>query len=338
MTQTSFYWEGTVLGDAILAPYTEAIYHSLWRKMFLRDRATQGVIRDYLNELVVTGISGGVSVATGAALVDGFFYENDAPVTVDIPTPAASTRVDLIVLRKDPTAQTVRITRIVGTEGAGRPSLTQLDGGTWDLELAQVSITTAGVITVTDFRDIAQSTLIPKISSLEVIEEILSDGSIFDFDFQNIPDTYKHLLVLMHGKCYETITPSTNLLGEIEFNGDTVVTNYAFQAVFALGAGAISASADNDNPSVAGFPNEALGAGAGGWAGQSWVWIPYYAQTDFYKVFGSKFTQTDQTGNVRIFNTGIWENTAAINRVRIEFQSDDNILLTFSKAVLYGRT
>ena len=101
----------------------------------------------------MTGASSPVAVNTGEAYDYGFPYFNTASVNVAIPTPASNTRIDLVVLRANWSAQTVRITRIAGTEGAGAPSLVQSDGTTWDIPLAQASITTGGTITVTDTRE-----------------------------------------------------------------------------------------------------------------------------------------------------------------------------------------
>ena len=162
MTEKSYYWDGSTTGDATLAKFNEFAYHGIWRKMFLRDRTIQGIIRGHLNECEVEGVSGGVSVNTGAALVDGMFYENDAKLTIEIPTPSSSTRIDAIVLRRNATTQTIRAIRIVGTEGAGAPSIVQVEDGTWDLKIAEASITTAGVITVTDYRENAKSPIITR--------------------------------------------------------------------------------------------------------------------------------------------------------------------------------
>jgi hypothetical protein len=150
MAESSLPWAGTATGDA--GPYSDDQWSDTWRKLFTSDRTKQGVIQGYGNELAVTGVTSPVAVNTGAAMDDGKFYENTASVNVVIPTPGGATRIDRIVLRKDFAGQTVRITRIAGTEGAGAPAITQTDGTTWDIPLAQVSITTGGVITVTDER------------------------------------------------------------------------------------------------------------------------------------------------------------------------------------------
>lgn len=112
-----------------------------------------GVVADTDNELAVSGTATPVAVASGVAVAYGIPYFNTASVNVAIATPASLTRVDYIVLRVDWAAQTVRITRVAGTEGAGTPALTQTAGTTWDIPLATVSITTGGVITVTDARE-----------------------------------------------------------------------------------------------------------------------------------------------------------------------------------------
>lgn len=152
MTEKSYVWGGISVGDASLAPYDNDEWTDVWRKMFTYDRTYQGVFNSYANALVGSGSTSPVAINTGAALVDGNFYENDASVNVAVPTPSSSTRIDLIVLRKDFNAQTVRITRVAGIEGGGAPSLVQNDGVTWDVPLYQASITTGGVITLTDLR------------------------------------------------------------------------------------------------------------------------------------------------------------------------------------------
>lgn len=157
MTERSRFWDGVATGDATEAPYdapTEfaAVLRSLSGAASVTTNLG-GVFDAELNELAVTGATSPVSVASGRALAYGNWYESDAAVNVAIPTPAASTRIDRIVLRKDWTAQTVRITRIAGVEGGAAPALVQIAGTTWDTPLAQASITTGGAITLTDQRE-----------------------------------------------------------------------------------------------------------------------------------------------------------------------------------------
>ena len=150
MGELSLPWAGIVTGDA--GPYSDDDWSDTWRVLFQTDRTDQGIIYAYLNELAVTGATSPVAVDTGAALVDGKYYENDASLNVTIPSPVGATRIDRIVLRKSWSAQTVRITRIAGAEGGAAPALVQVDGTTWDVPLYQVSIAVGGAITLTDER------------------------------------------------------------------------------------------------------------------------------------------------------------------------------------------
>ena len=155
MTEQSILWTTDGVGDGINDGYTMAQVTE-WMRMLaagLTGADLSGVAPDYLNELAVTGTSSPVAVDTGAAIVYGFLYFNSVSVNVVVATPSTSTRVDLIVLEVDWTAQTVRIASVAGTEGAGAPSLTQTAGTTWQMKLAEASITTGGVITVTDTRE-----------------------------------------------------------------------------------------------------------------------------------------------------------------------------------------
>lgn len=154
MTQFSYPWAGEATGDA--GAYSDDQWSDAWRYIFMRDRTVEGVIRGVDNMLEVTGVTSPVSIDTGVALVDGKIYTNDASVDIAIPTPSAgNSRIDLIVLRKDWSAQTVRIARVAGTEAASpsAPSVTQTDGTLWEIKLAEVLINDSGVITITDMRD-----------------------------------------------------------------------------------------------------------------------------------------------------------------------------------------
>jgi len=122
---------------------------------WIGDNTEEGILKGHLNNLAVSAVGGTaspVTIATGAAMVKGFFYVNDAAGTKNIPTPAAATRVDRIVLRADYGSQVVRFQRVAGTEGAGTPALTQVANTTWEIPLAAVTVTTGGVVTVTNER------------------------------------------------------------------------------------------------------------------------------------------------------------------------------------------
>ena len=147
MAQSSFPWtDGT--GDG--GPYSADTWDNIYAAAFLADG---GVNEGVLHGLKVSGTASPVSVAAGAAVVNGKVFISTATETVSVPTPASSARYDRVVLRADYAAQTVRIARLAGTEGSGSPpALTQSDGVTWEISLAKLYVTTGGVITVTDER------------------------------------------------------------------------------------------------------------------------------------------------------------------------------------------
>lgn len=167
MTERSRVWDGTATGDATEAPYDAPTeFARLFQRGFGIGQMTNlgGVINGApgFSDLTPSSpVANTVRIASGIAWVYGTQYDNDANVDVNIPTPGVSTRVDRVVLRKSWAAQTVRITRIAGVEGAGAPALVQIAGTTWDIPLAQASITTGGAITLTDQREFPGTPPIP---------------------------------------------------------------------------------------------------------------------------------------------------------------------------------
>ena len=154
MAESSRFHTTNNTGDGPSAGYSAANFQQFIRESFTTNPAAEGVLYGIGNNLAATGSSSPVSVNTGAAINYGVYYTNDASVSVSITTPASNPRIDRIVLRYSWAAQTVRITRIAGTEAASptAPALTQVANTTWDIPLYQVRITTGGVITLTDER------------------------------------------------------------------------------------------------------------------------------------------------------------------------------------------
>ena len=188
MAETSLFWSTGSTGDGA-SPYTQSQLFQWLRRTHVSDNyASEGPLRGYNSELAVTAGSGLVTVGTGAANVYGIPYENDASLNVSIPTPAAQTRIDRIVLRASWSAQTVRITRIAGTEGAGEPALTQTANTTWDIPLASVSVTTGGVITVTDERVFAHFASAVRNENLDALA--ITDAKVNDVASSKITGTF----------------------------------------------------------------------------------------------------------------------------------------------------
>jgi hypothetical protein len=158
MAERSQFWPTGTTGDGAAA-IDQGQTLEWFRDLFTPHTAagaspTQGVLYGVLGGLKVTSAPGGVSpvtVAAGAAVVEGFYYKNDAPVNFVIPA-SGSVRVDLIVLRADWAARTVRLVRKAGTEGSVTPpALTQVAGATWE-------ITIAAITSAAGFVDIAMPT------------------------------------------------------------------------------------------------------------------------------------------------------------------------------------
>lgn len=153
MAESSIFWTTGSTGDGA-SPYTQTQIIDWLRRTFIKDPASEGVLKGYANGLAPSGSSSPVAIATGAAMVYGFPYENTTSVNVAIPTPVIGTTGHRIVLRANWTAQTVRITLISSSDGvAAIPAATQSAGATWDVTLATLTITTGGVITLTDARE-----------------------------------------------------------------------------------------------------------------------------------------------------------------------------------------
>jgi hypothetical protein len=173
MTERSWLWGGTTIGDAALpepygAPYNDDMFSDLYAMLFTRDRASQGVIvtdnPSYSGLLQVTH-SGGttLSVASGIAMVDGKIFASDAAVTFN----TSGNGTYYVVARKTWNVQTVRLALVT--------SVVQLDGVTWDLPLATIVVSGA-THTITDTRGYAISGSSPQF--LKRVGGALSSWSI----------------------------------------------------------------------------------------------------------------------------------------------------------------
>jgi hypothetical protein len=97
-----------------------------------------------------------VSVAAGEAWIQGTYYSNSAALNVSVPTNSGggSARNDLIVLRRDPSADATTVQYKTG--GTSFPSLTQTLNGTWEIPLARVTVAAGASVVptsgVTDVR------------------------------------------------------------------------------------------------------------------------------------------------------------------------------------------
>jgi hypothetical protein len=318
MTERSYYWADNSVGDGTLSPYDNDEFSDIWRILFQTDRTTQGPIEDYLNELEVTNPAGNdIRVATGGALVDGKFYENDANDDTTIATPAVATRIDRVVLRKLWAAQTVRIVFLTGVEGGGVPALTQTDGVQWEIPLAQVSITVVPAITITDEREFSRTPLdggTGDTCGFQEIETIEADGTSTLIDFQNIPATFKHLRIVGQARVLGAVLEADV---DVRFNNDGG-GNYNDQLTKGENAAAVAvATATQTSITIGQVPgNTATANHANGLFAE----IPNYAENDFFKtIIGMLIHIPNSTlANFSLVHFGgLWEDTSVINRIQL---------------------
>jgi hypothetical protein len=132
------------------ADTTETQYSALLREM-QETGVCDSANGTGLKVAVGTGLQ--VTVQPGSAILRGFQVVSDAVATLTITGPATSVRIDLVVARLDPTANTITLVVLAGTPGSGVPptpasSLTS----TFEMALATVTVATSGTLTVGDVR------------------------------------------------------------------------------------------------------------------------------------------------------------------------------------------
>lgn len=155
MTEKSYLWTTGGAGDGA-STYSRSDWGKV-AKILAACRGFEGVAPGYLNKLAASVVAANtVRVATGGAVVDGKPYDSSAAVDVNIPSVvgAGNTRIDRIVLRASWAAQTVRVTRIAGTDAASPtvPAITQTSETTYDIMLCQALVDVGGTVTITDER------------------------------------------------------------------------------------------------------------------------------------------------------------------------------------------
>ncbi|MGW8953508.1 tail fiber domain-containing protein [Streptomyces sp. NPDC055709] len=89
-----------------------------------------------------------VKVNPGFAVVRGHAVQSTATETITIASASAATRYDRVVLRLDPTANSIIIAVVQGASGGGVPALTQTETGVYEFPLATVTVP-VGAATIT---------------------------------------------------------------------------------------------------------------------------------------------------------------------------------------------
>lgn len=175
MAERSWPWSTAAgLGDGA-AELNEALSREFLSLYFgVQDPTVEGVSVGVGGELEVSGVATPLSVQPGSGICYGL-YINDAVKTLVVATPGVNTTGGRVVLQ----------TNWAGTGGAGLeartrlavkmsadgtptpPALTQAFGTTWEISLATFTVTTGGVIAVTDDRTFRRSTMLVGPEALE---------------------------------------------------------------------------------------------------------------------------------------------------------------------------
>jgi hypothetical protein len=127
--------------------YTEADQAEIQTR-FRRD----GVISEAVSGLLTLGAPGGlfVSVSAGEAMVQGFWYKNDASKNIAVAAnTSGSTRIDRVVLRLQRVLNAITAVLVQGVAGGGLPAITQVAGGDWDYPLGTITVPTGTTSAVT---------------------------------------------------------------------------------------------------------------------------------------------------------------------------------------------
>lgn len=123
----------------------------------------EGIITGKGLELEVSADGSGmvVFVDSGQCLIRGHYYNSTDTETLTISAAdLTNPRIDSVVLRLDPTANSVVLAVLAGTPNASpsAPALTQTDGGVYEIRIANVLVDAAAVVIasnkITDVREL----------------------------------------------------------------------------------------------------------------------------------------------------------------------------------------
>ena len=230
MAEASYFWTTNGTGDGTSGGYTATNFSQYLEDVTITAAASEGVLFGVDNSLAVstTGVTRQVSIASGSAIVNGKFYKSDSAVLFTLDS-TPSSRVDRVILRGSYSAQTVRLAILKGTDGSASPTaLTQSDGTTWEILLANVSLNSSNVLSITDQRTFVKSptaygwfnTPLTLNSTLNVSGSITttSDLTVSGGDIRLGSD------VDLRRSAFNTLTIDDNLIVEYNNNGASGLT------------------------------------------------------------------------------------------------------------------
>jgi hypothetical protein len=310
MAELSYYWNGTVTGDANQAAYSDDEFSDVFAYLFTYDRTLEGVLftnhSGFPGLLQVTNPAGTtIRVATGVAMVDGKVYTNSA--NVDLSTSGDGGYS--VVLRKDFAAQTVRAAiRATG--------VTQTDGATWEIKLADVTVS-GGVHTITDQRRFIGG---GAVGLYKIERVVVPTGGSASIDFQSIPQTFHTLRLDIFGKTEEAGggTYWEHLVARLNNDGGA---NYSYfsHVFYNAGGSEYWSSSDAADSMFAGVLVSSEATVVANSFGNNTIEIVNYSSPSYkkaLKAFGVAFAKAG--GDFLYGNSGgFWTSTDAVNRITL---------------------
>ena len=124
MAEQSMFWPTTGTGDGISGGYTDARLKTIWKAAL-----GNGVLQ-YLNKLEATGTgTSTLAVNTGAALVEGYLYENDSSASIATTSLGSATYGLYVIANEDASALAVSRS-VAGTTVAAKSTRLALNSTT----------------------------------------------------------------------------------------------------------------------------------------------------------------------------------------------------------------
>lgn len=138
MTQRSYFWDGTTVGHAAHAPYSDTDFMRALMAAFQADREYGGIIsKNYLygDGFTVTKSGTSITIGEGSAIVEGRSYNVDSK-TFSLQSSLSSYYYYTIVLRCNYAAKTITM-ELIGPSSVTYPSITQT-ATVWDVPFAHL--------------------------------------------------------------------------------------------------------------------------------------------------------------------------------------------------------
>jgi len=153
----------------------------------------------------------------------------------------------------------------------------------------------------------------------------VGSGGVANIDFQNIPQTYTDLYVVLSGRTARAAATDSIY---IKFNNNA--SNYSFRDIDALGT-TIESGFYSDYPAARVTADTATASTFGTWS----AYVPNYTGSNNKSVSLEGVSPNNSgTQYIRI-SAGLWSNSAAITRITLISQNAQNFL-QYSTATLYG--